>query len=39
VHGVNVDAASTGRTQGGREIVIFVIFDLGEEREGNNFGF
>jgi len=27
VHSVNEDVANTGRTQGGRDFVIFVIFD------------
>jgi len=27
VHGVNEDVANTGRTQGGRDFVVYVVFD------------
>jgi len=33
VHGVNEDVANTGRTQGGRDFVIFVISIEGKKEE------
>jgi len=39
VHGVNEDVANTGRTQGGRDFVIFVISIEGKKERRINLGF